>query len=206
MKRRSGELGKRRKWARGFSLIEIMVVVVIIAVAIGGVLVVGAGSYRRTSVKNAARDIASLMRMASSKALGERIYYNLVLDLDNEDCYLEKHYSGVDGIWEDIPASTDTDETWDNKVEIDTSPGAKKKLARVVDIDNINSDTAGIQKITYTLKETVMGITYATGTWTPHEVYSVFLDDDQSGTGDVQYLVTVEQDTARVKIYSTWPP
>ncbi|MBA7675162.1 hypothetical protein ES703_83392 [subsurface metagenome] len=204
----STNLGKTvLKNRKGFSLIEMMVVVVIIAITIAGVVFVGQGTYRRTSVKNAARDIASLMRLASSKALSERIYYNVVLSSGN--CYLEKHYSGdTDGIWEDIPASTSVDETDDNYFVIDSSPGARKKLANAVDIDDGTGTTLGLRKIAFTLKETVMGITaddvMIDATWSPSDVYSVYLDDDTGGTGNVQYLVTVDSDTARVKIYSSW--
>ncbi|MCG2677236.1 hypothetical protein L6386_01525 [bacterium] len=185
-----------------------MVVVVIIGITIGGALFFAAGSYRRTSVRNAARDVASLMRMASSKALSERTYYNVVLNRSTGDCYLEQHGAGGGGIWEDIRITT-AKEYSDNTFVTDNSPGAKKKLAKVVDIDNINGDTSSVQRIAFTLKETVMGFTTgdipsATNTFSSYDVYSVYLDDDTGGTGNVQYLVTVQADTARVKIYSSW--
>ncbi len=41
-------------------------------------------------------------------------------------------------------------------------------------------------------------------TWTQSDTYSVYLDDDADGTGNVQYLVTVRAATARVKIYNSW--
>lgn len=185
---------------KGFSLIEMMVVVVIIAIVMGGVLFYGQGTYRRTSVKNAARDIASLMRLASSKALSERIYYNLVLDLDNETCYLEKYGPGPDGVWENvmIGGALAKDYMSNNTTETDGSPGASKKMPRAVDIDNVSGTSSGEVEITFTLKETVVNCSDPPAT----PDYVVYLDD--KATGSVQYKVAVDNDTARVKIYSSW--
>lgn len=190
---------------RGFSLLELIIVVVIIGITIAGATVMMRGeTHRKASVKSAARDVASLMRLAHSKALSERIYYNLVIDLSNENCYLERMYRGTTyPVYEDIPATTSIDESGDNTTVTDNSPGASKRMPKVVDIDNVNGTNSGEVRITFTLKETVVKCDDPYNTPDP---YSVFLDDDKDGEGNVKYLVTVDPDTARVKIYDTWTP
>lgn len=77
---------------KGFSLVELMVVVAIIAVmALASTpnIVTGLPKYR---VKNAARDLASKMRKARSIAVKKHRDVNVVFDTDNN------RYS-IDGVW-----------------------------------------------------------------------------------------------------------
>jgi prepilin-type N-terminal cleavage/methylation domain-containing protein len=197
------------KTKKGFTLLEVMVVVVIIAVTISAALFMGGGTARRTNVKNAARDIATLAKLAHNKASSERIYFNLVLNLDSEHCYLERHFSGDDEFWENLlPLSGDQRD--DNFFDPDPSPGANKSLVRpsgskVVDINNVNGIVDGEVRIAFSLHDKIMG--YTTKLESPWDFqtadyYSIYVND--VATEEIQYMVVIDSVTSRVKLYSSW--
>ncbi len=158
----------------GFSLIEMMVVVVIIAIVIGGVLFYGQGTYRRTSVKNAARDVASTMRMAHSKAMTLREEYYAVYDKTNKVVWIQPALS--------YPPKN-------------PEPGSERKLPKVVVIDEvIGGGASDPYHHTFTFK----------GTVTLTDSANEGIVKLQDTAGKVKYRVENAKATARVKIYSSW--
>ena len=90
-RRAGGKVSK--KTSRGVTLTEMMVVVLIIAVMLGMALPHFIGHGGRTSVKVAARDVASVMRLAHRKAATDRINYLAVFNLDNETIWVQSYAS-----------------------------------------------------------------------------------------------------------------
>lgn len=160
----------------GFTLLEIMVVVVIIAITITGALFYGQGTYRRTSVKNAARDVASLMRMAHSKAMTLRKDYYALYDKTNNIVWFQ------------------------TKLSYDTSgkspePGSEKKLPQVVAIDGvIGGGASDPYHHTFTFK----------GTVTLTDLANKGIVKLRDKNNKVQYRVENLPATAAVEIYSSW--
>jgi type II secretion system protein H len=113
------------KSKKGFTLIEVMIVVAIIgimaAIAIPNFLS-WLDHYR---VKGAARDIATAMHLAKMKAISQGVEYRVLFDLDNETFRLQKGNL----------ASNST--AW-------THDGALNNVHATVDIARVNSNTSGI--------------------------------------------------------------
>ncbi len=77
----------------GFSIIELMTVVVIIAVMALAAFAIFKNFRERTSVKVAARDVVNVMRLARRKAVTERTNYLAVYDLENEKVWVQSYSS-----------------------------------------------------------------------------------------------------------------
>lgn len=172
---------------RGFSLIEMMVVILIIAVMLGVALPHFIGHGGRTSVKVAARDVCSVMRLAHRKAVEERTDYLAIYDCDNETIWVQSYSSYT-------TSGTNPDH------------GTEKKLPEKIIIARVTGSLAGQ---TGPSADPMPPATEDSGVGY-HEFYprgtagsgSVWLKDkDQK----VFYRVTVTGSTGRAKIYSEWP-
>jgi len=71
-----------RQRARGFTLIEIMAVLGIIALIMGVAAVSFAGRLEKLKISNAAKDVMSALRMTRSKAIVSRTEQALEVDLE----------------------------------------------------------------------------------------------------------------------------
>ena len=76
---------------QGFSIIEVITVVVIIGIMALAGFAVFRGFRERTSVKVAARDVVNVMRLARRKAVTEREDYLAVYDLENEKVWVQSY-------------------------------------------------------------------------------------------------------------------
>ena len=85
--------GPRARVARGFSLIEIMVVVAIIALVMA-VVIPQVDFLAGVEMKSAARTITGAVRMTYATAVTSRNYYRMVFDL-NEHSYRVEKKSGA---------------------------------------------------------------------------------------------------------------
>lgn len=73
----------------GFSLLELLVVLVIIAVASAVVVPRLAGSLSGVSLRSAAKRAAASMRYARSRAAGEKLPWRAVLDFEHKEIRVE---------------------------------------------------------------------------------------------------------------------
>ena len=94
---------------KGFTLTELLVVVVIIGIMLGLGIVKFAGSRSQTSVKLAIRSVTSVLRTAHSKAAADKIYCLAVYDTANNRVWMQegRSYSSknpVFGTERELPA------------------------------------------------------------------------------------------------------
>jgi len=114
------------KSKKGFTLLEVMIVVVIIGVmaliAIPNFLTWMA-HFR---LKGAARDIATAMHLAKMKAISQGVEYRVLFDLDNETFRLQKgNLAGNSTAW--------------------TNDGALNTVHSTLDIARVNTNTSGFR-------------------------------------------------------------
>src|SRR4051812_45300840 len=79
----------RRCTSRGFSLIEIMVVIAIFALMTGGA-VYGLRSIAKSDLRATSSRLAGAIRYCFDRAITTGQYYRLVLDLDNNKYWAER--------------------------------------------------------------------------------------------------------------------
>jgi len=82
---------------RGFSLIEMMVVLLIMAIVLGVALPNFVDHQKRNKVETAAENIAARFRLARQKAIARRTKYKLTLNDTNGTYLLERRLNG--GTW-----------------------------------------------------------------------------------------------------------
>ncbi len=92
---------------RGFTLIELMIVVMLIAVATAVAAPRLADQIAGARVRKAARDFCSLCRLARSRAASEVTEYVLVMDKERHVMFVrakaEKQRHGASLMWRELP-------------------------------------------------------------------------------------------------------
>lgn len=147
-RRESGQAGETMRWRkgerekitdspihrfpdskkRGFSLMELMVVVVIIGIMVTAAAVWFANSRERINLRNSTRDVASLLRLAYGKAIADRVNYRVALDLSNEKFWLERgNMAGVE--------ETDAGLVYTKTGE----PGTERKVHKYVNLYSVKT-------------------------------------------------------------------
>ena len=176
---------------KGFTLIEMLVVVLIIAVMIGVAIPKFVSHQKRTSVKLAARSVSSTIRLANSKALSLRTDHLAVFNLDEDG-------NGNETIW--VQDATTTPVTGDSDTWIPIL-GSEKKLPKTVVIVRVKGGVSTGTEDPGTGDEDT-GIGYHTfkpkGTATSG---SVFLKDDGE---KVFYRVVIVTAVGGAKINDNW--
>jgi len=188
----------------GFSLVELMVVVAIMAVLIATSFIFGNNFLNHTAVKTATRDIASVMRMAHSKAGARKINYLVVFDNQEPPdtqarVWVQERPEGLDGI---MGTADEGEFDPDDSSTYNPVFGTERRLSKRVQIASIfvsyptdkpdyyGNITAGDQ------------IGYLPFYWDGTSVSaSVKLQDTK---GNNQYKVTVMYSTSRTKVQRGW--
>jgi prepilin-type N-terminal cleavage/methylation domain-containing protein len=107
MKNKKYNIFKKNKITSGFTLIEVMVVLAVIAI-LSTIAIPNFSSWRTNMyVKAAARDIYSSMQAARLLAVKENSNTAIVFDTTNSRYYLCDNW-GVDGAWDGINDNTGT--------------------------------------------------------------------------------------------------
>lgn len=81
--------GPVRRASRGFTLIETIIVLGLLALMVGGVLV-GLGAGRQAEVSRASNQLANTVRFAFNKARVTGTYYRLLIDIDKGTFTLQR--------------------------------------------------------------------------------------------------------------------
>ncbi len=115
---------------RGITLLELLVVIVIIGIMLGVAIPKFASHQKRMSVKLAARSVASVMRLARSRAVAERNPYSALCDRNPDS-------DGRYHIW------LQRDRWVANTTTKDPAFGTEKTLPKKVVIDESTTGGAG---------------------------------------------------------------
>ncbi len=170
--------GLRRRGQRGFSLVEILVVLAIF----GTLLAIAApnflsATFPHMKLKSASRDIFSILQYARSKAVNSTQKYGVRFDLDASP----KRYMVVTRASDTDPWTTDTEM-------------APRDLEDAVDIFSVTVGT-----VTYTSGTTAVIAFDPFGSATAADIklYAATNNSDK-------YRITVASASGRVKILTTW--
>ncbi|MCK4649303.1 prepilin-type N-terminal cleavage/methylation domain-containing protein [bacterium] len=189
---------------KGFSLLELMVVITIIAILATTSLLFGGNFLNSTAVKNAKRDVASVMRMAHSKAGVLKI--NCLVVFDNQEppdtqarVWVQARPEGDDGLMgtgDEGEFDADDPSTWKPVF------GTERQLSKRVEIHNI-SVTFDAGKPDYCQEiDSVGQVGYLPFFWDGTSVSgSVKLQDIR---GNNQHKVMVDYATSRTRLFDTW--
>jgi general secretion pathway protein H len=79
--------GERNREDAGFSLLELIVVLILIGAAAAMVAPSFTGSIKNLELETSARDLITQMRHARSEAIGRQKVYRVVLDRDGENAF-----------------------------------------------------------------------------------------------------------------------
>ena len=175
---------------QGFSIIELMTVVFIIALMASASFAIFKNFRVTTSIKVAARDVVNIMRLARRKAITERENYLAVYDLKNEKVWVQSYISYTSsGLNPDFGTEQSLPE--------------KTIIARVK--SNVADGRTGIgDPISTTDDYAESGYSIGYHKFTPKSTAptgSVWLRDKDS---KIKYRVTVINTTARARIYDSW--
>ncbi|MBD3336811.1 MAG: prepilin-type N-terminal cleavage/methylation domain-containing protein [Candidatus Eisenbacteria bacterium] len=86
---------------RGFSLVETMVVLLVMAILLGAAIPNFVDHQRRNRAESAAENLAARIKLARQKAIARRTQYRLTLDPVNGSYVLERRDPG--GVWVNDP-------------------------------------------------------------------------------------------------------
>lgn len=172
---------------QGFSIIELMTVVVVTAIMLLASFAVFKNFRERTSVKVAARDVTNIMRLARQKAVIEREDYLAVYDCNNETIWVQSYSTYITS---GKNPDSGTEQTLPDKAiiaRVKAGPGGQPSNPGTPDPVPADTDT-GTAYHKFSPKSTVTS-------------GSVWLKDE--GLKNF-YRVTTISTTARAKIYSSW--
>lgn len=185
----------------GFSIIELLTVIFIIALMALMGFAVFKNFRERTSVSVAARDVVNIMRLARRKAVTERTDYLAIYDLKNEKVWTQDPNGpdGIKGTADDFDASDPN--TWNPDF------GTEQALPDMAIIARVKAGTGGQASNPGTPDPNPMD---AADTGTAYHKFSpkstvtagsVWLKDE--GLKNF-YKVTLKSPTARARIYDSW--
>jgi general secretion pathway protein H len=87
--RRSGRPVRTARLGRGFTLVETLITLALVALMVGGVMV-GFGAGRQAEVTRASNQLANTIRFAFNKARVTGTYYRLLIDIDKGTFSLQR--------------------------------------------------------------------------------------------------------------------
>ena len=211
-------LEDEKKSGAGFTLLELMVVIVIMGIVSTTVFLSSRGFLNKAAVKNATRDIASVMRIAHSKAVARKTNYLVVFDNqeppDTQARVWVQDPRGPDGKPGIAGVDDDSDGIIDNTSEMGTAGS-----------DDFNPDDPSTWKVVFgterrlSKRVQIAGLSLSWGTWTDYQLigdpmevgYMTFYWNGKAIPMTVQvwdstpqpkykYSLTVQYSTSRVRI------
>ena len=84
---------KKRFFTHGFTFVEILLVVVLLAIIAGIAVPNFSSAYQNLQLKKTTEDLVFMMRYAQSRAVSKNILMRLVLDSDSAQYWLEEQIS-----------------------------------------------------------------------------------------------------------------
>jgi general secretion pathway protein H len=102
---------------RGFTLIEIMVVMVIIGIMVGMITLVATGNRDKRELENEARKLIAVLQMASDEAIMQNVEIGLQID---EEGYSFRGFDEKEKQWIDLPQSFLHASQFPASVKVDT--------------------------------------------------------------------------------------
>ena len=92
---------KRKRWNRGFSLIEAMVVLVVFGIVLATAIPNFASSNRRRRVESAATSLSARIQMTRQRTVAKRIPHRLILHRPSLTYWMERQ--DTDSTWTRFP-------------------------------------------------------------------------------------------------------
>jgi len=103
---------------RGFTLIEIMVVMVIVGVMIGMITLVATGNRDKRELENEARRLIAVLQMAADEAVMQNLEIGLEVDAEG---YTFRGFDEQQKRWIELPQSFLRDSSFPDSVAVDTT-------------------------------------------------------------------------------------
>lgn len=211
-------LEDEKKSGAGFTLLELMVVLIITGIVSTTIILSSRGFLNKAAVKNATRDIASVMRIAHSKAVALKINYVVVFDNqeppDTQARVWVQDPRGPDGKPGIADVDDNSDGIIDNTSEMGTAGsddfnpddpstwnpvfGTERRLSKRVQIAGLSPSSWWSGTADYKEIDDPMMVGYMTFYWNGTSIPMTVQVWDTKG--NIQHSLTVQYTTSRVRI------